>query len=78
MAPLAKRPEVHIDEKWDHTINVTFTRTMMGILLGGLGGLLLFRGGPARTATASFGAGIGLGSAFQLCNKEFKDLVLPK
>lgn len=78
MAPDAKRPEVHVDERWDHVINVTFTRSAMGILLGTVGGFLLFRGGQARTATATFGAGIGLGSAYQLCNKEFKDLLLPK
>jgi MICOS complex subunit MIC10 len=73
-----KRPEVHIDEKWDHVINVMFSRTVMGVL-GGVGvGFLLFRGGQARYATTAFGAGIGVGSAFQLCNVEFKDLMLPK
>ena len=76
--PEQKRPEIHIDEKWDHVINVTFTRTTFGIACGLVGGFILFRGGPARVATTTFGAGIGVGSAYQMCNKEFKDLVLPK
>ena len=73
-----KRPEVHIDEKWDHVINVMFSRTALGIVGGMMGGLLLFRGASARYACTSFGAGIGIGSAYQLCNTEFKELMLPK
>lgn len=73
----SKRPEIHIDEKWDHVINVTFTRTTLGVLAGLAGGFLLFRGAGARIATTTFFAGCGVGSAYQLCNKEFRELGLP-
>ena len=73
-----KRPEVHIDERWDHVINVTFSRTLAGLACGLAGGMLLFRGGPARVATMAFGSGIGIGSAYQQCNSEFRELLLPK
>jgi hypothetical protein len=43
MSSSSSRPEVHIDEKWDRVINVVFTRSMMGLVAGAVGGLLLFR-----------------------------------
>ena len=53
--------------------------TGAGLLLGGLAGIVLARGGAsgARKAMAGLGGGIGLGSAWTRCSMDLEDLLQP-
>lgn len=55
--------------------------TGAGMLIGGLMGLVLARGGGgsgARKVLTGLGGGIGLGSAWTRCNMELEDLLKPQ
>jgi hypothetical protein len=49
----------------------------VGLVVGGMAGLVLARGGAsgARKALAGLGAGIGAGSAWTRCSMELEDLL---
>jgi hypothetical protein len=49
----------------------------VGLVVGGMAGLVLARGGAsgARKAFAGLGAGIGAGSAWTRCSMELEDLL---
>ncbi|KAG2483343.1 hypothetical protein HYH03_017791 [Edaphochlamys debaryana] len=67
--------ELYIDSKYDALIDATIRRTVYGTGIAGLLSLALLRGGQSRAILTSFGAGVGFGSAWQKCSKEFEDLV---
>mmetsp|Transcript_40294 Transcript_40294/g.114077 ORF Transcript_40294/g.114077 Transcript_40294/m.114077 type:complete len:80 (+) Transcript_40294:195-434(+) len=72
----AVRPkELDMDDKWDKCIDTFLRRAVYGSLAGGVAGLVLLRGGSARIASLTFGAGVGVGSAFEECSKELESLV---
>lgn len=71
------KAEVYLDTKWDKCIDVTIRKVAYGTLAGAAAALLLFRG-SGRAAAIAFGAGLGAGSAYEVCEQEFKDLSPPK
>jgi len=72
---MADKAALHLDERWDKLLDLSLRRLTYGTLAGGAAAMLLFRSGGARTAVVAFGAGAGIGSAWQLCSQEFEDLV---
>ncbi|GAX74668.1 hypothetical protein CEUSTIGMA_g2116.t1 [Chlamydomonas eustigma] len=72
---MSDKASLHLDERWDKLFELSFRRAIYGTLAGGAAAALLFRGPYGRTAALAFGAGAGLGSAWQVCSNEFEDLV---
>lgn len=70
--PVEHPKEVYLDEKWDHLLDLGLRRLVYGSLAGGLAALVLMRGPSMRLATVAFGAGCGVGSAWQACAKDFE------
>lgn len=53
--------------------------TSVGLLVGGLAGVVLARGGGAsRKIMTGLGGGVGLGSAWTRCSMDLEDLVSNK
>mmetsp|Transcript_9272 Transcript_9272/g.16362 ORF Transcript_9272/g.16362 Transcript_9272/m.16362 type:complete len:85 (-) Transcript_9272:611-865(-) len=73
--PSAQAPEAKLSEKWDRLIDLSLRRLAYGVTAGGAVALLLCRGSHTRTAVAAFGAGAGIGSAWQQTSKEFEEVV---
>ncbi|PNW75156.1 hypothetical protein CHLRE_12g515150v5 [Chlamydomonas reinhardtii] len=73
--PNSLTKELAIDAKYDQLFETTLRRTVYGTGVAGLLSLLILRGGQSRAILTSFGAGVGFGSAWQKCSKEFDDLV---
>lgn len=51
-------------------IDLSLRRLVYGSLAGGLAALVLLRGPATRGAAVAFGAGCGVGSAWQACAKD--------
>ncbi|KAG1679237.1 hypothetical protein FOA52_009266 [Chlamydomonas sp. UWO 241] len=72
---MADKASLEIDARWDKLLDLSLRRVSYGTLTGAAAAMLLFRGSCVRGAVVAFGAGAGLGSAWQLCSQEFEDLV---
>ncbi|KAF8404281.1 hypothetical protein HHK36_009163 [Tetracentron sinense] len=64
-------PQFDLSAKWDACLDLTVRRFVYSSLAGAFGGLLLFRSPVTRWASVAFGAGIGIGSAYIECSKQF-------
>mmetsp|Transcript_11605 Transcript_11605/g.34869 ORF Transcript_11605/g.34869 Transcript_11605/m.34869 type:complete len:80 (-) Transcript_11605:570-809(-) len=64
--------QVHYDEHWDRAIDLTVRRAVYGTLAGGIAAVLLARAPASRAAVISFGAGIGVGSAYSDSQRSMK------
>ncbi|OAY58997.1 uncharacterized protein LOC122722196 [Manihot esculenta] len=60
-----------INAKWDACLDLTVRRFVYSSLAGAFGGLLFFRTPATRWASAAFGAGVGIGSAYTECSRIF-------
>ena len=69
--------EEAVPKTMQHGLEQIVVSTGAGILIGGLMGVVLARGGAsgARKAITGLGGGIGLGSAWTRCNMELEDLL---
>lgn len=68
-----RRPvEYYVDEKWDKCIDLTLRRVTYSSLAAGAVALVALRGAGVRAATTAFGAGVGAGSAYGDCQREFQ------
>lgn len=65
----------YISETWDAAIDTSLRKLVYGTLAGAAAGLILCRGGSARAAVTTFGAGFGAGSAYHE-NQELFDKAL--
>ena len=67
-----------VPKTMQHGLEQIVVSTGAGLLIGGLMGVVLARGGGgsgARKALAGLGGGIGLGSAWTRCNMDLEDLL---
>ncbi|CAL5417182.1 unnamed protein product [Camellia sinensis] len=64
-------PQFDLNAKWDACMDLTVRRFVYSSFAGAFGGLLLFRSPVTRWAAVTFGAGIGLGSAYTECSYKF-------
>lgn len=72
------KSEEAVPKTMQHGLEEIVVSTGAGLLLGGLVGVVLARGGGgsgARKALAGFGGGVGLGSAWTRCNIELEDML---
>ncbi|XP_010245518.1 PREDICTED: MICOS complex subunit Mic10-like [Nelumbo nucifera] len=60
-------PQFDLNAKWDECLDLTVRRFVYSSLAGAFGGLLLFRNPVTRWASVAFGAGVGIGSAYNEC-----------
>ncbi|XVF37286.1 hypothetical protein REPUB_Repub19eG0132900 [Reevesia pubescens] len=60
-----------VNAKWDACLDLTVRRFVYSSLAGAFGGLLFFRSPVTRWASVTFGAGIGIGSAYTDCSRIF-------
>jgi inner membrane organizing system protein 1 len=68
-----RRPsELQLDAKWEAAIDVTLRRVVYGCIGGTTMAFLMCRGTTARAAVSAFGAGVGVGSAYEDAAKLFK------
>ena len=65
-------PELQLDAKWEAAIDVTLRRVVYGCIGGTTMAFLMCRGTTARAAVSAFGAGVGVGSAYEDAAKLFK------
>lgn len=73
--------EEAVPKTMQHGLEQIVVSTGAGLLIGGLMGVVLARGGGgsgARKALAGLGSGIGLGSAWTRCNMDLEDLLQGK
>ena len=63
-----------------HGFEKMAVQTGVGLVVGGLAGVVLARGGAsgARRVLAGFGAGVGLGSAWTRCSMDLEELLSTK
>ncbi|XP_010245410.1 PREDICTED: MICOS complex subunit Mic10 [Nelumbo nucifera] len=75
-------PQFDLNAKWDACLDLTLRRFFYSSLAGAFGGLLFFRSPVTRWASIAFGAGVGLGSAYNECSLKYENsppkLVAPK
>ena len=67
-----------VSDTMRHGLETIIVRTGAGILMGGLAGIVLARGGGgsgARKALAGLGGGIGLGSAWTRTSMDLEELL---
>jgi len=69
MAEAGRVYDADYDKKWDECIDITMRRAVYSSLAGLVTGLLLFRSPASRLSTTTFGAGLGLGSAYTDCSR---------
>jgi len=77
-AAAAVPSEEAVPKTMQHGLEQIVVSTGAGLLIGGLMGVVLARGGGgsgARKALAGLGAGVGLGSAWTRCNMELEDML---
>lgn len=66
-----------VSYKMQEGVQTMITQGGMGLLLGGMTGIVLSRGGSssARKVLAGFGAGVGAGSAWTKCSMSIDELL---
>mmetsp|Transcript_28365 Transcript_28365/g.62837 ORF Transcript_28365/g.62837 Transcript_28365/m.62837 type:complete len:84 (+) Transcript_28365:50-301(+) len=64
--------ELRLSAKWDYAVENFVTRASLGVVIGGIASIVLFRGRTSRMAFATFGMGIGVGDAYRLSAFEFE------
>lgn len=69
-----------VSEKIQDGMQTLVVQTGVGLIVGGMAGIVLSRGGSssARKVLAGFGAGIGAGSAWTKCSMSIDDLLSSK
>ncbi|XP_039024529.1 MICOS complex subunit Mic10-like [Hibiscus syriacus] len=60
-----------VNAKWDDCLDLTVRRFVYSSAAGAFGGLLFFRSPVTRWASVALGAGIGIGSAYTECSRNF-------
>ncbi|XP_078441252.1 MICOS complex subunit MIC10-like [Wolffia australiana] len=61
-----------LDEKWDACLDLALRRVVYSTAAGAFSGLLLLRSPVTRWAAVAFGAGVGVGSAYNECSFIFE------